>query len=63
MVLVGSFEVLLERGELRARLLQLINRDGIWNSLNQAAIFACCYDVEGLEPKLEAVQIEDVHEL
>ena len=33
-VLVSGLEVLLQRGKLRARLLQLVNRDGIWNGLN-----------------------------
>ena len=62
-MLVGGLEVLLERSELRARLLQLVDRDGVRDGLNQASILARGDDVEGLEPELEAVQVEDVLEL
>jgi len=62
-LLVGSFEVLLESGELGARLLQLVNRNGIRHCLNKTAVFARGDDVERLEPKLEAVLDEDVFEL
>jgi len=50
---VRGLEVLLQGGELRARLLQLVYRDRVRHSLNQATILTSRNDVEGLEPQLE----------
>lgn len=49
-LLIGCLEILLERGVLGTRLFQLVDRDRVRYSLDQSSIFACCDDIERLEP-------------
>jgi hypothetical protein len=42
--------------------LELIQGDGIWDSLNKTAIVASSYDIEGFQPKLQVMCDKDVFE-
>jgi len=62
-MLIGGLKVLLQGRVLRARFLQLVNRNAIWHCLDETAVLARRYDVERSEPEFQAVQVKDVFEL
>jgi len=55
----GLNEVLAESCDMGVLLLELVNRDGVGNGLDEAACWTSGYNVEGFEPKLKLMSFEN----
>lgn len=54
-----GLEVLAQRLYVRVLLLELIDADSVRNGLDEATSGACGNDIEGLQPQLQLVLLED----